>query len=82
MRWWHVDPFYHAPVQLEALHLVNLGLEALPPALGSLSALRTLCLGCNRLGARPDALPAELARVRPAPRLFEGGSCCCRAPWP
>jgi len=52
------------PPQMEELHLINLGLEALPPSIGRLRRLRELCLGRNRLGLRPDALPWDLTQVR------------------
>ena len=50
-------------MQLKELHLVNMGLELLPAAIGALHGLRDLCLGRNLLGLRYDALPDELTQV-------------------
>ncbi|KAI7844689.1 hypothetical protein COHA_001777 [Chlorella ohadii] len=55
--------------QMQELHLVNLGLERLPPSISQLTALKELCLGRNRLGARLDSLPAELAQLTSLVRL-------------
>lgn len=66
-------------LQMRVLHLINLGLDALPPAIGALSRLEELCLGRNPLGRRLDALPAELAALTALRRLelqycgFEAG---------
>lgn len=56
----------HPPTtrQLEELHLINLGLEALPASVGGLRRLRELCLGRNRLGLAPAALPWDLTQAR------------------
>ncbi|PSC73092.1 leucine rich repeat isoform A [Micractinium conductrix] len=48
--------------QLEELHLINMGIEALPPALGGLPRLRALCLARNRLGQHPGAVPWALSQ--------------------
>lgn len=48
---------------MEELHLINLGLERIPPSIGKLGSLRELLLGRNRLGAQLDALPQELTQV-------------------
>ena len=48
---------------MRELHLINMGLELLPAAIGALRGLRELCLGRNRLGLRHDALPDELTQV-------------------
>jgi hypothetical protein len=53
-------------VQIQELSLANLGLEALPAAIGKLTTLGELCLGRNRLGQQADALPDELTLVRDA----------------
>ncbi|PRW59999.1 Leucine rich repeat [Chlorella sorokiniana] len=55
--------------QMRELLLINLGLECLPPSIGRLTALRELCLGRNRLGARHDSLPVELAELTSLVRL-------------
>ncbi|KAL4459073.1 hypothetical protein ABPG75_013938 [Micractinium tetrahymenae] len=65
--------------QLEELHLINLGLESLPASIGGLRKLRELCLGRNRLGLRPNAIPWEVTQLTSLTRLelqyngFEAG---------
>ena len=62
--WLATPPSQPACLQLEELHLINMGIEALPPALGGLPRLRALCLARNRLGQHPGAVPWALSQVR------------------